>query len=105
LLVKKLKKFLEAIEPLSDSERKAFSEKMMQDESFLERVQTNLLYAIDQVSEQEKPAMLGKCFDAFIRKQISKGSILRRLSDSIHRNLTIPLNFAFADILLTASCT
>jgi len=33
------------------------------------------------------------------------GSILRRLSDSIHRNLTIPLNFAFADILLTASCT
>jgi len=105
LLVKKLKKFLEAIEPLSDSERKAFSEKMMQDESFLERVQTNLLYAIDQVSEQEKPAMLGKCFDAFIRKQISKGPILLRLSDSVHRNLTIPLNFAFADILLTASCT
>ncbi len=93
LYTKKLYVFLQELSKVSESERKSFVKKLVQENEQL-RVGEKLLFLIDELDEIEKSRLLAKAFAALIEEQL-----IRKEFDILAHGIT-RLNIEYIDELI-----
>lgn len=76
LLVKKLLRFLHEMENVN-AERERFEAEMREDPAKAERIGTHLTVLLDRFEESDKAGLLGRAFQAYLKREIDLDAFLR----------------------------
>jgi len=71
LFLRKVAKFLFSIHSLTEEEIETFQSELESDSSLQEKLGSNILFLLDRYDHDEKPIILGKLFQLYIKKTIS----------------------------------
>ncbi len=84
LFLKKVVRFLGPIAQILDEERHRFASELAADEKLRRRVGENLLLVLHRLDDMQKPVLLGRIFQAYMKKRIDF-SQLQELSTAVDR--------------------
>jgi hypothetical protein len=93
LFVRKLQRFLMALEQIPDNERMAFGEQLNDDSAVRQDLGEQLIIILDRLDELEKADMLARAFRAYIAEDIPYDLFLR-IARVIDRCMIHDLKFA-----------
>jgi hypothetical protein len=77
LFLRKLAKFLLALNSIPDADRESFRERVDADPRFRDSVGEKLLLLLERADDLDKPALIGKAFGAFLQRRIDYDQFVR----------------------------
>lgn len=80
LFLKKIARFLVAIETVPEADREAFRKSIEANPKLTESVGTKLMLLLERADDLEKPSLLGKAFAAYLRRDIDFDQFIRMAS-------------------------
>ena len=83
IFFKKIKKFAESMEKISDEKRQKFASQMDENPEYREKVTDALLLLLDQLDDLEKSVLLARAFTAFVRGNLDSFYTFQRYGEII----------------------